>query len=177
MTVKRRVSRLRGRRPGNFGLDVHIDTGLVPLSGGSLLSADPGLFVTPVWLAVVWLVRVLAVMLEWCFGLDLLDGASGSLRAALSRADGALTVPWLPLALAIAAALVAYHGSSAGVDQTLGEALAMFAMFACGPLADRRPGGHRRSTEWVERTGGSGDAGGGCSWHPELAQAARSQTA
>ncbi len=118
---------------GNFGFDVHIDTGVIPLSGGSLLSLVQDLFVTPVWLALVWLVRALVVMLEWCFGLDLLGSASGSLRGALSRANGALTVPWLPLALAIAAALVAYHGLvRRRVGQTLGEALAMLAMFACG---------------------------------------------
>lgn len=128
---------------GNFGLDVHIDTGLIPLSGGSLLSTVQDLFVTPVWLAVVWLVHVLVVMLEWCFGLDLLDSASAaSLQTTLSRAGAGLTTPLLALALSIAAGLTAYHGLiRRRVGQTLGEALAMLAMFAGGTWLMLDPAG------------------------------------
>ena len=123
-----------GAPTGNFGLDVHIDTGLVPFSSGSLLSAVQDMLVTPVWLAAVWLVRVLVVMLEWCFGLDLLTGASsGSLQGALSRAAAGVTAPWLPLAMSVAAVLAAYHGLvRRRVAQTLGETLAMLAMIAGG---------------------------------------------
>ncbi len=123
-----------GAPTGNFGLDVHIDTGLIPLSGASLLSTVQDLFVAPMWLAVVWLVHVLVVMLEWSFGLDLIEGASSqSLQATLSHAGHVLTAPLLALGLSIAAALVAYHGLvRREVGQTLGEALAMLAMVGGG---------------------------------------------
>ncbi len=123
-----------GAPTGNFGLDVHIDTGLIPLSGGSLLSTVQDLFVAPLWLAVVWLVHVLVVMLEWSFGLDLLQGASArSLQSSLSHAGNVLTAPLLALALSIAAGLLAYHGLvRRRVGQTLGEALAMLAMIGGG---------------------------------------------
>jgi hypothetical protein len=141
---------------GNFGLDVHIDTGLIPLSGGSLLSTVQDLFVTPVWLALVWLVHVLVVMLEWCFGLDLLDGASAaSLQSTLSRAGAGLTAPLLALALAIAGSLTAYHGLiRRRVGQTLGEALAMLAMFAAGTWLMLDPAGTVGSlSSWSSEAG------------------------
>ncbi len=123
-----------GAPTGNFGLDVHIDTGLVPLTGGSLLSTVQDLFVAPLWLAVVWLVHVLVVMLEWSFGLNLLEGASArSLQSTLTHAGQVLTAPLLALGLSIAAGLIAYHGLvRQRVGQTLGEALAMVAMIAGG---------------------------------------------
>jgi hypothetical protein len=123
-----------GAPTGNFGLDVHIDTGLIPLTGGGLLTTVQDLFVAPLWLAVVWLVHVLVVMLEWSFGLDLIEGASArGLQANLSHAGRVLTAPLLALALSIAAGLVAYHGLvRRRVGQTLGEALAMLAMIGGG---------------------------------------------
>lgn len=123
-----------GAPTGNFGLDVHIDTGLIPLSGSSLMSAIQDIFIAPVWLAVVWLVHVLVVMLEWSFGLNLFEGASSrSLQVALSHLSSALTAPLLGLALSLAGTLIAYHGLvRRRVGQTLGEALTMMAMIAGG---------------------------------------------
>ena len=60
---------------GNYGLDVHIDTGVLGLSTGGLLSTVQDLVVTPLWMALVWAVHALVVMLEWCFTIDLLDSA------------------------------------------------------------------------------------------------------
>jgi hypothetical protein len=51
---------------GDYGIDVHIDTGFLGLSDGQLLSAVQDLFVTPLWMALVWAVHALVVMLEWC---------------------------------------------------------------------------------------------------------------
>src|SRR5262249_17221684 len=86
------------------------------------------------WLAVVWLVHALVVMLEWSFGLNLFEGSSArSVQAGLSRLSSTLTAPLLGLALAIAGTLVAYHGLvRRRIGQTLGEALAMMAMIAGG---------------------------------------------
>ena len=63
---------------GDYGLDVHIDTGVLGLSTGGLLSTVQDLFVTPLWMALVWAVHALVVMLEWCFTIDLLDSAAAA---------------------------------------------------------------------------------------------------
>ena len=55
---------------GNYGLDVHIDTGVLGFSSGGLLSVVQDLFVTPLWMALVWAAHALIVMLEWSFTID-----------------------------------------------------------------------------------------------------------
>ncbi len=120
---------------GNYGIDVHIDTGLLGgLSSGGLLSAVQDLFVTPLWMALVWSMHALVVMLEWCFTVDLLDSAAaGGLARGLRQAQVALTDPWLPLVLAVASVLALYHGLiRRRVAATLGEALLMVAMMVGG---------------------------------------------
>ena len=97
---------------GNYGLDVHIDTGVLGLSNGGLMSALQDLLVTPLWMALVWVVHALcAVMLEWCFTLNLLDSpASGRPRqrpaprcSRPSRTRGSAV-------LSVACVMVLYHG-------------------------------------------------------------------
>ncbi|HWJ50499.1 MAG TPA: type IV secretion system protein [Solirubrobacteraceae bacterium] len=120
---------------GNYGIDVHIDTGLLGgFSSGGLLSAVQDLFVTPLWMALVWSMHALVVMLEWCFTVDLLDSAAaGGLARGLRQAQMALTDPWLPLVLAVASVLALYHGLiRRRVAATLGEAVVMVAMMAGG---------------------------------------------
>jgi hypothetical protein len=123
-----------GAPTGDYGIDVHIDTGVLGLSSGGLLSAVQDLFVTPVWLALVWAVHALVVMLEWCFTIDLLAGANlGAVGQGLRRMEGAFTAPWLPLALSIAAVLGAYHGLvRRRVAETAGQTALMAAMMAAG---------------------------------------------
>jgi hypothetical protein len=123
-----------GAPTGDYGLDVHIDTGLLPFSGGNLLSTVQGLLVTPEWLGLVWLVHSLVVMLEWCFALDLIDSASaGGLTAGLASAQASFTTPLLAATLAVAATLAAYHGLvRRRVAQTLGEAAMTVAMLVGG---------------------------------------------
>jgi hypothetical protein len=117
-----------------YGIDIHIDTGVVPLGGSSLLSTVQNLFVTPVWMALVWLTHALLVMLEWCFSIDLLEGApAASLQHVLAQAQAMITTPWLAFALSVTAVAVAYHGLiRRRVADTLGEALMTAGMFACG---------------------------------------------
>jgi hypothetical protein len=119
---------------GDYGIDVHIDTGLLGLSYGSLLSAVQDLFVTPLWMALVWTVHALIVMLEWCFEIDLLDSsAAGGLASGLRQAQASFTDPWLPLVLAVASAIALYQGLiRRRVAETLAEALVMGAMMAGG---------------------------------------------
>ncbi len=123
-----------GAPTGHYGIDVHIDTGLFGLSSNSLLSATQELLIAPLWMALVWAVHALVVMLEWSFTIDLLDSAdAGGLASGLRRAQAALTMPWLPLALAISSIAVLYNGLvRRRVADTLGDALMLVAMIAGG---------------------------------------------
>ncbi|MBA3810010.1 MAG: hypothetical protein H0X28_16680, partial [Solirubrobacterales bacterium] len=118
----------------NYGIDVHIDKGVLGLSDGGLMSAVQDLFVTPLWMALVWAVHALVVMLEWCFTVDLLAGATaGRLGSALRRMESAFTAPWLALALAVASVLALYHGLiRRRVAETIGQVAVMTAMMAGG---------------------------------------------
>jgi hypothetical protein len=119
---------------GNYGLDVHIDTGVLGISSGGLLTGVQDLFVAPVWMALVWAVHALVVMLEWCFTIDLLDSASaGEVGAGLRQVQADFTAPWLALVLALASVLALYRGLILRrVSETLGHALLMLAMTAGG---------------------------------------------
>ena len=132
-----------GAPTGNYGLDVHIDTGVLGLSHGGLMSALQDLLVTPLWMALVWVVHALCVMLEWCFTLNLLDSpTSGDLGRGLRQMQQALTDPWIPVVLSIACVLVLYDGLiRRRVADTLGQALMMTAMMVAGLWAIADPGG------------------------------------
>jgi len=129
---------------GDYGIDVHIDTGLLGLSSGGLLAAVQDLFVTPVWMALVWAVHALVVMLEWCFAIDLLDSASVSngVGRGLRQMQAAFTEPWLATVLAVASVLAAYNGLvRRRVAETVGQALLMFAMIGAGTWVMLEPTG------------------------------------
>ena len=127
----------------NYGLDIHIDTGVLGLSNGGLMSALQDLLVTPLWMALVWIVHALCVMLEWCFTLNLLDSpTSGQLGSGLRQMQQALTDPWIPLVLSVASVLVLYDGLvRRRVADTLGQALMMAAMMVGGLWAIADPSG------------------------------------
>ncbi len=119
---------------GNYAFDVHIDTGFLGLGAGALDNAMQDLTVTPLWMALVWAVHALVVMLEWCFTLDLLDSsATVGLGGGLRQMQATFTEPWLPIVLACASVLALYHGIvRRRVADTLGQALAMGAMMIAG---------------------------------------------
>jgi hypothetical protein len=123
-----------GAPTGNYGIDVHIDTGLLGFGSGGLLSVVQDVFVTPVWMALVWSVHALVVMLEWCFAIDLLDSpASGGVGRGLREMQASFTDPWLAAVLAVAAVLALYNGLiRRRVADTLGQAAVMGAMMAGG---------------------------------------------
>ncbi len=127
----------------NYGLDVHIDTGLLGLSQGTLLSAVQDFFVTPLWMAVVWVMHALVVMLEWCFTIDLLDSAAaGGVGAGLRHMQAAVTDPWLAIVFALAAVAAAYNGLvRRRVAETLGEAVLMVVMMLGGLWVIADPSG------------------------------------
>ncbi len=128
---------------GNFGVDVHIDTGVLGIGSNWLSSAIQDLVITPIWMGLVWAVHALVVMLEWCFTIDLLPSAqAGGLGSGLRRMESTFTRPWLALALAVASVLALYHGLiRRRVAETLGEALLMVAMMLGGLWVISDPSG------------------------------------
>jgi hypothetical protein len=128
---------------GDYGIDVHIDAGVLGLSSGGLMSAVQDLIVTPLWMSMVWAVHALVVMLEWAFTIDLLDSAAaGGLGRGLRQMQAAFTVPWLALVLAVASALTLYNGLiRRRVSETVGQTLLMWAMMAGGMWVIADPAG------------------------------------
>jgi hypothetical protein len=159
---------------GNFGIDVHIDTGLLGLSSAQLLSIVQNLLVTPLWMALVWAVHALVVMLEWCFTIDLLDGDTlrGGVSSGLHEMQATVTMPWLAMVLAIAAMLCAYQGLiRRRVAESLAQALMALAMMAGGLWVTVDPAGTVGAIgDWANRAslgtlavtarGSPGDPGG-----------------
>jgi hypothetical protein len=119
---------------GDYGIDVHIDTGLPGLSASWWQTTVQDFLVALPWTGLVWSVHSLVVMVEWCFTLDLLDSpATAGLSRGLRQAQAAFTTPWLALALAVASVLALYHGLvRRRVAETLGETLLMIAMMLGG---------------------------------------------
>ncbi len=128
---------------GNYGLDVHIDTGVLGLSEGGLLSVVQDIAIQPVWMALVWAVHALIVVLQWAFTIDLLDSAGGgSVGAALRHVQSVFTLPWLGLTLALAAVATVYTGLvRRRVGEALGTSLLMLAMIGTSLAIADDPGG------------------------------------
>jgi hypothetical protein len=128
---------------GNYGIDVHIDTGLLGISSGGFLSGVQDLFVTPLWMALVWAVHAVVVMLEWCFTVDLIGAAaSRGVARVLRQAESALTVPWLGVVLSIASVLALYEGIvRRRVSETVGRSLLMGTMMVGGLWVIADPAG------------------------------------
>lgn len=122
-----------GSPTGNYGFDVHIDTGIVP-DGNTLAMWVQDILLTPAWTALVWIVHALIVAVEWCYSLDLLDGSTlGAVSAALGAAQQTFTQPWLAAVMAVASIAALYHGVvRRRVAETLGEFLLMLAMMGAG---------------------------------------------
>jgi hypothetical protein len=131
-----------GAPTGDYGLDVHVDTGLLSfeLDAATVLQDD---VVEPAWMGLVWVVHTVVVALEWCFTLDLLDSsAMADVERALRKTQASFTGPWLVLALAVAALAAAYNGLvRRRVAETLAQAALMLAMMAGGLWTIADPAG------------------------------------
>lgn len=118
----------------NYAIDIDIPAGLSASSGEDIDSVVQDLFVTPVWTALVWLIHVSLIALEWCYSLDLL--APATLARAASVLGGArqvFTDPWLGLVLAVAAVGFAWQGLvRRRVLDTLGQAALLAVMVVAG---------------------------------------------
>lgn len=119
---------------GNFGIDVHIDSGVLNIGANWLYSVVQDVFIGPVWMGLVWAVHALVVMLEWSFTIDLLpSAAAGGLGKGLRQMQATFTEPWLPLVLAVASVVALYRGIiRRRVAETVGEALLMAGMMLAG---------------------------------------------
>ena len=127
----------------NYGLDTHIASGLDASFDEDLDSIIQGLLVTPVWTALVWLVHVVIVALEWCYSIDLLAPAiMGAVASAVGGAERIFTEPWLGLVLTLAGVGFAWNGLvRRRVAETLGQAALMLAMMAVGLWVIADPSG------------------------------------
>ncbi len=142
-----------GAPTGNYGLDVHIDTGLLGVNSQTVLQ---DYLVEPVWMGLVWVVHALIVALEWCFMLDLLDSSVlGDLERSLRATQSSFTGPWLALALALASMAAAYNGLvRRRVAETLGQSALMLAMMAGGLWVIADPAGTVGALgRWVDEAG------------------------
>ncbi len=116
----------------NYAFDVHINTG--GLEFVNTFSAAIEDVAQWGWLALVALLRGLLVMMEWCYSTSLLSGALlARVAHTLAVARRTFTTPALAVVLAIAGALLAYHGLiRRRIAQSLGDAAAVLAQIALG---------------------------------------------
>lgn len=118
----------------NYAIDVNIPSGLDASVTDDLDTVVQDLLVTPVWTALVWLIHVVLVALEWCYAIDLLAPSTlARVSSSLGVARRIFTDPWLGLALAIAAVGFAWQGLvRRRVLDTLGQAALLSVMVCAG---------------------------------------------
>ena len=118
----------------NYAIDVDIPSGLDASVTEDLDTVVQDLLVTPVWTALVWLIHVVLVALEWCYAIDLLAPSTlARVSSSLGVAQRIFTDPWLGLALAVAAVGFAWQGLvRRRVLDTLGQAALLVVMVCAG---------------------------------------------
>jgi hypothetical protein len=118
----------------NYSFDINIDSGIGASVTDDIDTIVQQLLLTPVWTALVWLIHVVVVALEWSYSIDLLaPNVLSQLSVALSRSERIFTEPWLGVALALAGIGFAWHGLvRRHVVETLGQAALMLAMMSVG---------------------------------------------
>jgi hypothetical protein len=118
----------------NYELDVHIDTGAFGISKGTIASMVQDTFLALGWMAIVWCIHALVVMLECCYALELVGGSTmGGVAHSMQQAQASVTEPWLALVLSVASIIAAYNGLvRRRAAEALGQALLTLAMMAGG---------------------------------------------
>ena len=118
----------------NYAIDINIPSGLDASFHQDLDTIVQDLLVTPVWTALVWLIHVVLIALEWCYSIDLLAPTTlARASSALGGAKRVFTDPWLGLVLAVAAVGFAWQGLvRRRVLDTLGQAGLVAVMVGCG---------------------------------------------
>jgi hypothetical protein len=115
----------------DYGIDVHINTGVLGLN---LDTITQDVLVTPLWMALIWAVHALIVMLEWSFTIDLLDSpAAGTVGSGLREMQRTITDPWLACVLAVASVITLYNGLiRRRIAESVGQALLTLVMMIAG---------------------------------------------
>jgi hypothetical protein len=118
----------------DYELDVHIDTGAFGISKGTVASVVQDTFLAFGWMAIVWCMHALVVMLECGYALELVDGSTiGEVAHSLQHAQASVTEPWLALVLSVTSILALYNGLvRRRAAEALGQALLTLAMMVGG---------------------------------------------
>ncbi|GAC1434999.1 MAG: hypothetical protein NVSMB51_03500 [Solirubrobacteraceae bacterium] len=141
----------------HYAFDVHIDTGPTKIDN-SIFSVLQSVLLGSVWTALVWLVHVVIVALQWCYAIDLLGPeTTGPVAGALLTLRDALSVPWLALLLSGAGVALAYRGLILRhVAESLGQAALMLCMMAAGLWLVADPQGTIGQAHELADTAGAG---------------------
>ena len=126
---------------GNYAFDVHIDTGFTePQNDVAAATEDLAQWL---WLALLAVVRVVLVLLEWAYSLHLLGGILlGKAAAAIGALGRTLTLPGLAFTLTVLAGALAYNGLIRRRHaQSVAEAAASLAMVLGGLVLIANPPG------------------------------------
>lgn len=123
----------------NYGLDIHINTGVTRITSNLMMALQTlGSFL---WLALLYLVKGVLLLLEWAFSLDLLGDALTDLRRALLRLHrGVLGETWLVAALAVAGLWGIWRGLvQRRTTETLAGLAATVALMVCALVLIHSP--------------------------------------
>ena len=137
----------------DYGVDVHVETGVLGLN---LDTITQDVIVQPVWMALVWAMHALVVMLEWAFTIDLLDSsAAGGVGSGLRAMQATITDPWLASVLAVASVIALYNGLiRRRVAESVAEAALALAMMVAGTWVILDPTGTVGALGgWANRAG------------------------
>lgn len=117
-----------------YELDVHIDTGAFGLSKGAIASVVQDTFLALGWMAIVWCLHALVVMLECGYALELVGSSTiGEVAHSLRHAQASVTEPWLALVLSATSIIALYNGLvRRRVADALGQTLLTLTMMVGG---------------------------------------------
>jgi hypothetical protein len=118
----------------DYELDVHIDSGALGLSKGTIASVVQDTFLAFGWMAIVWSMHALVVMLECGYALELVGGSTiGEVAHSLRHAQASVTEPWLALVLSATSIIAIYNGLvRRRAADALGQTLLTLAMMVGG---------------------------------------------
>lgn len=123
---------------GNYGLDIHIDTGLT--SPGADIADVFQTIIDAIFSGFVALVGALLSFLGWVFNFDIFRDGLKTINQALARELGGLTVPLLPLAFVILGGFLMVRWWRADASGMISHALLACALMLAGFALADNPG-------------------------------------
>lgn len=123
----------------NYGLDVHIDVGITHLGDAflSALQSIGGL----AWMALIYLLKGVLLLLEWGFSIDLLGTAMSGIRHTLNTLHTTVIgQPWFLAAISVAGLWGIWRGLvQRQATQAITGLLATVGLMLCGLVILARP--------------------------------------